>query len=206
MGANNVLPSVPTFTAGSPTMAQLNALSYAVNFLVNGDVRPTFTAFMSSATMGTTANNWKTIAFDHVAFDSDGVFGASGAGLPTATIVTQGFYSFEACVPIQANTNQDQTTCRFQFTAGANNPHFATNATAAFGHRGSRLSTSASAAADNSICLSAWFYTCLYPGDQIICQVYTVANAHTVDTNSNTSYIQGRFPPRFSGQLRATGT
>lgn len=206
MGANNVLPSVPTFTAGAPTIAQLNALSYAVSFLVNHDVRPAFTAFMSSGTMSVPASTWTTVTYDHVAFDSDGVFGVAGAGLPSATIVTQGFYVFEACIPIQVNTNQDIYTGRFNFTAGANNPHLALNATAAFGLRGSKLATSASAAADNAVCLSAWFTTCCYPGDRIVPQVYTRANIHTVDKNNNASYIQGRFVPRFSGRLLATGT
>lgn len=205
MGANNVLPSVPTFSS-APTIAQLNALSYAVSFLVNNDVRPAFTAFMSSGTMGTTAGAFKTVAFDHVAFDSDGVFGVGGAGLPTATIVTQGFYAFEACIPIQANTNQDEYTGQFLMTAGANNPHIGTGISKTFGPRGSRLSNSTQAAADNAVCLSSWFETCLYPGDTVVVKIYTSTNAHTVDKNSNTSYIQGRFVPRFSGRLIATGT
>lgn len=204
-GAGNILPVVPAF-GSVPGINDLNSLSYAVSFLVNHDVRPAFTAFMSSATMATTASAFKTIAFDHVAFDSDGVFGSNGSGLPTATIVTQGFYSFEACIPLQVNTNADQAIGQFLFTAGASNPHYTVGSTQGFGQRGARMSNSTQAAADNAICLSSWFSTCLYPGDAITVSIYTSTNAHTVDKNSNTSYIQGRLVPRFSGRLMALGS
>ena len=206
MGANNVIPSVPSFSAGAPSIADLNALSYAVGFLVNQDTRPTWTAFMSSGTQSATANAWTSISFDHVALDSDGVFGASNVNLPAAVIVTQGFYAFEACFQLEANTNDDQYTGAFLFTAGANNIHLTTGTTRRFGFRGSCLSNTGQAAADNATCLSSWFPTCLYPGDKINVQVYSANNTHTLDKNSNTSYIQGRFVPKFSGYLRATGS
>ena len=206
MGAGNVQPSVPTFTAGSPTIAQLNALSCAVSFLVDQDVRPTWTAFLSGSSPSIGAGAWTNIACDHVAFDSDGVFGVAGAGLPTATIVTQGFYAFESCFQFALNTNQDQYYGCFLFTAGANNPHLTTGTTRRFGFRGSQLGTTAQAAADSASCLSSYFSTCLYPGDTINAQVYVATNAHTLDKNNNVSYIQGRFVPKFSGYLLATGT
>ena len=200
MGANNVIPTVPAFVAGSPTVADLNRLSYAVSFLVDLDVRPTWKVFMAGGTQTITANTWTNVSFSNVAYDCDGV-----ASLPNVVVVTQGYYSLESCVQVQAGANKDEFVGAFLLTTGANNPHYTPGTLVYFGYAGNNMSQTGSAAADNTICLSAATPVCLYPLDKLNVQVYTNAN-HTVDYNVNTSYIQGRFSTCFTGSLCRLGT
>lgn len=200
MGAGGVLPSVPAFTAGTPTLTQLNALSYAVEFLAVNDTRPAWSFFMYSSTQSVSASTWTNVAYDHTAFDSDGV-----QSYPFAVIKTQGYYAVTACVQIEANANTtDLAAAAFLFTAGASNPNFTTGTTKNFGYRGGGLSSTGSAAADNAICLSAPTQVVLYPGDKLSVQVYLSAS-HTLDINQNTSYIRGRFATKFTGHWLRTG-
>ena len=192
-GAGNNLPVVPAFLAGSPTIAQLNQLSYAVQFLVQQDVRPTWTFFNTNSTSAV-ANSWTTVTpTTNVAFDCDGVM-----SFASATIVTQGRYALEACISVQIPNAKDEFVVAFNFQAGANNPHFTSGAMLHFGHRGTSTSLSGSAAADNAICLSDVAPMALYPGDILTVQVFLNA-ALTVDFNQNTSFSQGRFVAKFSG-------
>jgi hypothetical protein len=201
MGANNVLPSVPTFTAGAPSIANLNALSYAVSFLCDNDTRPAWSFFMYTGTQSIVAATWTNVSYDHTAFDSDGV-----QSYPYAQIVTQGYYALTACVQIEANANTaDMYTGAFLFTAGANNPHYTTGTTQFFGYRGGKASSTAQAAADNAVCLADLTPMVLYPGDKLSVSVYLSA-AHTLDINQNTSYIQGRFATKFTGNWIRTGS
>lgn len=201
MGANNVLPSIPTFTAGAPSINQLNALSYAVSFLCDNDVRPAWSFFMYTGTQSVSANTWTNVSFDHTAFDSDGV-----QSYPYAVIKTQGYYGLSACVQPEANANTtDLFAAAFLFTAGANNPHYTSGNTQFFGYKGSGLSSTGSAAADNAFCLSGETPMVLYPGDKISVSVYITA-AHTLDYNQNTSYIRGRFATKFTGHWLRSGS
>lgn len=201
MGANNILPSVPAFGAGAPTIDQLNALSYAVSFLCDNDVRPAWSMFVYTATQIVPAATWTTVNFDHVAFDSDhvGIY-------PNAQIATQGVYALSACVQLEANANTtDEYSAAFGFTAGANNPHYTIGATQLFGYRGGGCSSTGSAAADNAVCLSSITPMTLFPGDLLTVQVYLSAS-HTLQTNVNTSYIQGRFANKFTGHWLRLGS
>lgn len=205
MGANNVLPTVPTFTAGAPSLAQLNQLSYAASFLVNANVRPEWMVF-STATQSVAANTWTNVAFNKVQYDSDGVAGAAGANLPAVKIVTQGYYSLEACVQVQGNSGtNNQFTPAFLFTAGPNNAHYAANSTYYFGFRGGKTSSTAQAAGTNANTPCDITPMVLYPGDQLNVAVYITA-AMTLDFNQNTSYVQGRFSTKFTGYWVRTGT
>lgn len=195
-GAGNIIPQVPTFTASAPAITDLNNLSYAVQFLVQQDVRPTWN-FFATTTDAIAANTWTALPFVNTAFDCDGV-----AALGSAQIVTQGKYAVEACISMQAGANKDEFVGCFIFQAGHNNPNFAFNTTMRFGHRGSHTSVTGSANADNAMCLSDIAPMILYPGDLLGVQVFFSA-AHTVDFNQNTSYIQGRFVTKFTGYLLA---
>lgn len=197
-GAGNNIPQVPTFTPAAPSITDLNNLAYAVQFLVQQDVRPTFN-FFSTATTAIGANVWAGVTLNKVAFDCDGVAYLGGAA---AQIVTQGRYAFEACISVEAGSTGDEFVGAFLFQAGPNNPNFSVNTQVHFGHRGSNMSVTGSAAADNAMCLSDIAPMVLYPGDFIDVNVFLSA-AHTVDYNQNTSYIQGRFVTKFTGYLVA---
>lgn len=197
-GANNVLPNVPSFGL-TPSLAQLQALSYAVSFLVDQDVRPTWHFFLTG-TVAVSAATWTSINYNHVAYDSDGVYDNVGA-----IVVTQGRYVLEACIQMQATSTKDNFVGAFFFQAGANNPHFTTGSQQYFGYCGSNLSQTGSANATNALCLASITPMICYPGDFLHVQVYSPA-AHTIDYNQNTSYIQGRFATNYTGYFVNTGS
>lgn len=198
MGANNVLPTIPTFSDTAPSLADLNNLSYAVSFLTDVDTRPAWKIY-TKTTQSLTANSWHAITLASVALDSDGV--ADGTGI---TIVTQGFYALTAMAQIQATGSQFAIGVAFNATGKGNNPHLASGATLRFGERGDSVET---AVTTNTTALVTSTVTpiCMYPGDTIRMQVYTTAAA-THTNNVNTTYQQGRFAPNFTGYLARLGT
>lgn len=200
MGANNVLPSVPTFAAGSPTLAQLNALSYATSFLIDHGTRPAWHLFMY-ATQAIVANTWTVVQFDHSAYDSDGVFNATNHA---ADVVTQGYYEMEASIQLQAGANKDDYAAAFTWSPKVGGPYFS-HGTVYFGHKANSLPQTGSAAADG--CLNIYGVTPYpaYPGDVLQVLVWSAA-AHTVDFNQNTSYDQGRFSTQFTGRWAYSGS
>lgn len=200
MGANNVLPSVPTFTAGSPTLDQLNALSYAASFLIDHDVRPTWHFFLYT-TQALTAGTWTGVAFDHVAYDSDGVYSAVNHG---ANIVTQGYYELEACVQFEAGASKDNSGVCFSWSPTNLNPYFSQGAQN-FGYSANCMPQTGSAAADNCISISAVSPYPVYPGDLLQVLAFSSA-AHTIDFNQNTSFCRGRFSTQFTGRWAREGT
>jgi hypothetical protein len=201
MGAAGVLPTVPTFTAGAPSILQLNQLAYCASFLAIDDTLPTWTLFMHSGTQAITANTWTKVTFDHTAVDSDSVWSS-----PDAIIKTQGYYKLGGSVSINANANTgDMFTAAFRFTAGSGNPHYTAGTTQDFGFRGSKISNTGSAAADNAACLSCPSQVVLYPLDKLAVMVY-ISAAHNLTINNNGSYIQGRFACTFTGTWLRTGT
>lgn len=200
-GANNVLPSVPTFTAGSPSIAQLNELSYAVSFLADQDVRPTW-HFWHNATVSLTASTWNQLPFAKVPYDCDGVYNSSNKD---AVIVTQGYYVTDAAISLEATGTNTNYIGAFRITFGPNNPHGSNGSTQFYGFRGAQSSNTGEANADNTCDLSAWTPVCLYPGDTIDVVVYVGSNM-TADYNQNTSYCQGRFAANFTGYYLRTGT
>lgn len=201
MGAGGVLPTVPTFTAGSPSISQLNQLSYAAQFLAVADTLPQWTLFRHSSTQSVSATTWTKVAFDHTAVDSDSVWSS-----PDAVIKTQGYYRLGASITMETNANAgDMFIGAFLFTAGASNPHFTAGTLEYFGYRGNSLANTGAAAADNTVCLSCPTQAVCYPGDKLAVVIYITA-AHTLDINNNSSYIQGRFACTFTGQWIRTGT
>lgn len=203
MGANNNIPVVPTFTAGAPSLANLNALSYAAQFLCDNDILPAWSVFLYTSTQAVTASTWTTVGYNKVAYDSDGVTTSS---ISQPSIVTQGYYAVTACVQLEATSGgSDMYTAAFLVTTGANNPHFTSGTTQYFGYKGGKMSSTGQAAADNAVCLSDEVPMVLYPGDKLAVQVYTTA-AKTIDYNQNTSYIQGRFATKFTGSFLRTGS
>src|SRR5579859_7399596 len=186
------VPFAPGFSAGSPSVGNLSNLSYAVRFLVDNDLRPTWNLFKTT-TQSIAANTWTSVIYDHTAFDSDGV-----RAYPGVTIVTQGRYKLEACVQIEATSTKDAFSAAFLFTAGANNPNATAGTLKYFGFRGCGTSITGSGAADNAICISDLANVVFYPGDVIDVQV-CVGATHTLDYNQNTSYTQGRFVTKFTG-------
>ncbi len=108
------LPHVPTFTQGEHSVANLQALSQAVSFLVDGDLTPTWTLYRT-ATQSITAATITTVVFNQVAYDGDGVSDGTGA-----LIVTQGYYRVEACgMALNTQANAERCIAIFLFTAGA---------------------------------------------------------------------------------------
>lgn len=200
MGAGNVLPAVPTFAAGSPTLAQLNALSYATSFLIDHDTRPAWHFFMY-ATQSLPANTHTAVAFDHVALDSDGVWRAANH---EALIVTQGYYEMEASVQFEAGASKDACEVAFLWTPVNTSPYFSHGATY-FGFKSDSLPQTGSAASDNCLSISGISPYPAYPGDTFTVMAWSVA-AHTLDFNQNTSYIQGRFSTQFTGRWSLSGS
>lgn len=200
MGANNVLPSPPTFAAGSPTLAQLQALSYCASFLIDHGTRPAWKFFLYT-TQALGANAWTGVAFDHVAYDSDGVYSAVNHG---ANIVTQGYYELEACVQFEAGANKDLSAVCFSWSPTSGSPYFSHGAQS-FGFQSNTMPQTGSAAADNCITAYAISPYPVYPGDLLQVLAYTSA-AHTIDFNQNTSYDQGRFSTQFTGRWARSGS
>ena len=184
------IPTIPTFTDGDSNLTNLQDLSNAVNFLVNAQVRPTWHLYKtgtSSLSSGITS-----VVFGTVAFDSDGV--SNGTGV---TIVTPGYYHTEMCVQVECTATGEQINVWFLVTFGANNPNFTNGTTKIYGARGS--TTSSQTGVDAARVSSALCPYALYPGDKINPQIQ-VGTALTLDNNSNTSYIQGRFVCNFTGR------
>lgn len=200
MGANNVLPAVPTFAAGSPTLAQLNALSYATSFIIDHDVRPAW-KFFSTATQSLGAGAFTAVQFNKVAYDCDGTYGAGNFG---ANIVTQGYYEVEASIQLEAGANKDNFALCFAWSPTSGSPYFA-QGPLNFGYQGCALPQTGSANADASHCTTAITPFPMYPGDLIQVLAYSIA-AHTIDFNQNTSFDQGRFSTQFTGRFVRSGS
>lgn len=209
MGANNVIPTVPFFSGNTAaSITQLNQLSYATSFIIDCDIRPVWMFFMYSGQQSITAATWTSIAYDHVAVDSDGVAGSGHANLPNAKIVTQGYYALSACTAITTNTdNADMYTTAFLITGGGNNPNLTTGTAYYMGYKGNRSSNTTEAPSDNAVCISDMTPFPLYPLDTVTVQVYLSA-AHSINVNTTatqTAYNIGRIATKFSGQWLREG-
>jgi hypothetical protein len=200
MGANDVLPAVPTFAAGSPTIAQLNALSYSASFLIDHGVRPTW-KFYKTTTQSLTANTKAAVQFNKVAYDCDGTYSGINFG---ANLVTQGYYEVEASVQVDATASSNSFTMCFEWSPTSTNPHFSAGVQN-FGYKACVLPLTTSAVADACFTISAVTPFPCYPADLI--QVVCITNgAHTIDFNQNTTYDQGRFSTQFTGRWVRSGT
>lgn len=191
------LPVVPgTFTAGEHTISDLQALANCARFLSVCDTRPTWHLYRT-ATQAIAGTTNQAIAMNVVAVDSDGVSDGTGA-----TIVTQGIYTVEACIPFQTGASQISALGHFQFTGGASNPYHS-GVSFQFGGRGT-LSTNI-ASTDTALSLRAECPWTCFPGDKI--QVIAWSSlAVSINNNNNLNAFSGRFPPTFTGEWIRTGS
>jgi hypothetical protein len=204
-GTSNALPVVPTFSAGAPTLYELNQLSYCVNFLVNQNVRPAFHAFKKLYGDVSPASVWQTPNYGYVSFDCDGMWN----DLPTltsATVQTQGYYVVESAVQFTLISTIELVAGAFLITGGGNNPHLGSGDLAYFGFRANVMGTTGAGAADYAMSYSDITPFCLYPADTIS-PIIASGNA-TVSTHSNlnTAFNIGRFVYSFSGKFLNIGT
>jgi hypothetical protein len=186
---------LPTFFDGDSSLVNLNNLGYAIQFLTDNDVKPTW-HFYKTATQAIPASTWTTVNMGTVAFDSDGTF--TGGGY--ATIQTPGIYGVAACMQVQAGTTGIGVLTQFLVTAGSSNPNHAAGSSVNIGLRGGLATASGADTAFAPTALTPWV---LYQGDTIQAQIYTTVAA-TLDNNSNSSYMNGRFVCNFTGMLVRT--
>jgi hypothetical protein len=193
-----VLPTIPSFTVGDTSVTKLQQLSDAIGFLSDIDFRPMFKVY-KTATASITLNTWTTLPGGTQDYDNDGFFSSGVSFAPT--IQTQGYYAFEACVPLLTGTSTIGERIAFLMTAGANNPNLAPGGTFRFGLRGGNsVSTTAN---DTAQCTSDLSPMGLYPGDTVALQVFVDATTST-NFNANASYISGRVVPMFMGYWTRT--
>lgn len=185
-----VIPVPPVFPVQDSSLANLQALSYAVSFIANNDIKPTWHLY-KTATTALAANSWQTVNFGSVAFDSANVSDGQGA-----VVTTAGYYAVEGCLPVQAGAGGIAAWISFLFVAGPNNPNASPGSQITFGLRGG---TATSTAGDDfTLNSSAIAPLCLYPGDGLYLQAY-VTGAVSTNVNNNSSYTAGRFVPNFTG-------
>lgn len=193
------LPIVPAFVAGDTSITKLQQLSQAVSFLVDCDVRPTWHMYQTTTT-AITGSTWTTPGTKTIAYDDDGVAISTAM---IATIVTQGYYAVEACLPIRTLAGAQSTDCAFLVTAGPNNPHHVNGTTTFFGQRGNNSFAGTGGDATGSISdICPWV---LFPGDTVQPQAW-ISAAATMDFNTNTTYLNGRFVTNFTGYWLRTGS
>lgn len=199
-GANNVIPTVPAFTSGAPSVNQLNQLSYAVSFLTNQAVRPAWHVY-KKLTNSLTANAWHLPSYGNTAFDCDDVTGPGGG---VCTIVTQGFYATECCFQFEGTaTTNILMGCGFQIVAGSSNPHSSSGTETWYGIRADTQGTVLNT--DWAMTCSDITPFCLYPGDTVS-GIAISSSSGTLDYLQNTNYIEGRYAYNFTGWLVNTGT
>lgn len=191
------LPTVPVFAQDDSSLANLQDLAYAAKFLSDADVKPVWHTY-GTATQSISATTWAGINTSVVAVDSDNVNTSPGV-----TIVTQGYYAVEMCVPFQVGTTSIGVAICFEVTAGANNPNHASGTSQQFGYRGT--SSTDESAVYTTLCSAALCPWVCYPGDQIIPMAYA-SSAVTLGYNTNTAYREGRFVRNFTGMWIREGT
>lgn len=199
------LPTLPgPFTDNTaPTLGQLQQLSYAVSFIADATLRPTWHLFKTTTT-ALTASTWNTLSGGTVnaAYDNDGVFTSSTAF--KATIVTQGYYAVEANLDLAATSTAMAFIPAFLFTAGPSNAHFTSGTTIYFGARGGdNVNDNTS---DSATCIADLVPAVCYPGDTIQPVVYVTSAAAAIQFNTNGSFCKGRFVCNFTGYWAGQGT
>jgi hypothetical protein len=119
--------------------------------------------------------------------------------------VTTGYYCVEMCLQVINPTGSEIMATAFEIVAGANNPHHSSGSNSGFfGQRWTGVTYPSddedTAMVGSDIC--PWV---LYPGDLVKPMIYCNA-ASTLDHNSNTLFMQGRFSTSFTGYWLRTGT
>jgi hypothetical protein len=206
MGANNVIPTVPTFVAGAPSLTDLNNLAYAASFLIDHGTRPTW-KFIASSVAGTvTAATWTVVPFNDMIYDSDGTWTSGSSG---ATIVTQGYYRLEAGVQVEELATRVNFATAFKWTAGIHSPYSA-QSPYWFGHRGISMSITGTATASQAGCNADITPFAMYPGDLLQVMVFiggaTNAILEANDNGGGANYMLGRMSMQFTGRWAREGS
>lgn len=207
MGANNVIPTIPTFTAGAPTLTQLNQLAYAASFLVDHGVRPTWKFIASSISGTVTAATWTVAPFNDSIYDSDGVWTSGSSG---ATIVTQGYYRLESCVQVQNLATKVNFATAFKWTAGIHTPYSA-QSPYWFGYRGVSMSVTGSGSGTQAGVNAAITPIPMYPGDLLQVMLFVGGSTNAIlEANDNAgqpaAYMNGRMSLQFTGRWAREGS
>jgi hypothetical protein len=193
------IPTVPTFIQNESSIANLQSLSAAVAMVSVAADFPMW-RFYKSVTQGLTANTWNTLNMGTKAVDTDSVWTTPGF----ATIVTQGYYECEACVPFTGNSSAFVCQGVFLVTAGAHNAHYTSGTTVMFGG----FATNAAYSTGGIDAVSTMSGKCpwvLYPGDTIQVQVNpSIASTTTAGTNG--SATSGLCTAQFSGKWISIGS
>lgn len=197
------LPNPPSSYSLSPTAAQLNSLSYAVSFLSNQSVRPTWKVYKSSG-ISLVANSWNQPSYLTIVYESDNSFVNAGI----ATIQTQGFYATECSFQVQDLTsNIAQLAIAFLITIGQNNALLDPGQQVWYGYRanGTGETTGGAVPQDDALTASDITPVCLFPGDTIQ-PVIISDHGLSVDPLANTNFINARFVFGFTGYWVGVGS
>jgi hypothetical protein len=189
------LPTIPAFADNDSSLTNLQNLSYAVSFLSNADVQPYWHIYRA-ATTSLTSSAWTGITMTTKAYDSDNAYDSPGV-----EIQTQGYYTYSACIDVEAVGATEGCVVAFKLTGGGNNPNLATGVTFSHGYRGASTSTTT---ADNAYVITDISPFTLYPLDLVQVEVW-VSTTMTANFNQNTSYIQGRWVTNFTGRWLRSG-
>jgi hypothetical protein len=194
------LPTVPSFSTGDTSITKLQQLSNAVSFLAVAQSGVMW-HFYANSQQGAFSGSWVPLIFANVALDTDGVWNAAANGI--ATIVTQGYYAVEMCLPVETAVTTFTIRAGFLWTAGANNPHFSVGTTRKYGVRSG--ATNPQLSTNETLCVSDLIDVVCYPGDTITPRIFTSSSC-TIDFNSALSVTKGRFVTNFTGHLVCLGT
>ena len=193
------IPVIPTFVDGDTSVAKLRQLSEAVSFVSNAEKFPMWHFYRTSTFTMATAGTWYTVPMNVTAFDSDRV-GSNG----TVTIVTQGYYSCEACLPFQTQTVVNNAVGSFLFTAGVSNPHYSSGTQIVFGLKYGRMI--AGTGMDEAVTLDDLCPVVCFPGDTIAVQAQGGVANTVIDINNPVGATEGRFVPNFTGRWVRVGS
>lgn len=194
-----LIPTVPTFVTGDTSVTKLRQLSQCVSFVTCAQNYPVWHLYRLSTFTLTTANTWYSIPWTATAFDSDRVGSTTGV-----TIVTQGYYTCEGCVPFVTQSSANNAWVAFLFTAGPSNPHYSSGSTIQFGLKSQRVI--GATGADEVLSPSDMCPAVCYPGDTIVLQANGGLSNTVIDYNNPTSYTAGRFNCNFTGRWVRIGS
>jgi hypothetical protein len=194
------LPTIPTFVTGDTSLQKLQQLSQAVSMCSVASNYPLW-RFYKNITQVLTANAWNPVHCTVIAIDTDGVFTTADG---SATIVTQGYYECEGCVPFAGQASSFLTQANFMFTAGPNNPHYTSGSQVFFGGVASWAGYTASGVDAVVGTAGKCPYVC-YPGDNLALRTYALG-AMTINSGQNGSATAGWFTPQFSGRWIRSGS
>ncbi len=194
-----MIPTVPNFVTGDTSMLKMRQLSQCVSFVSDASAFPVWHAYLAATQTLASAGTRYTVEWPYVAFDSDRVLSPAGV-----TVVTPGFYTCEACIPFQTQSNANFVTAQFQFTAGTYNPQFTAGATVDFG---TKSGTAYAGTGDDEVLnLDDLCPVACYPGDSIAVRAWGSLSNTVIDANDPVSATGGRFVANFTGRWVRCGT